>query len=670
MPTQYTQISTPVRRLLWWLIGGLLLLGGLSLVASSLLQKKAEQWLAERGLEAQIDYLYLSLPNLRLQARGVELHNAEGRGLRARELMLDYSWWQLLRGRLQLQRAYLDGAYMDLESSAGERGRQWEVGGWALGQGERKDKDLRLLLEWVRLRDSRLCYRHRPQWPTPSCVQFGDLRARDFLLTMQREGDEPLNLGIAAERLRIGDLLIREKNADVADLVLVKLDLSGGIYRKPGNQITADKLSATMFGSCPPERWADALRGLTRLVGHCGTARQLQLAGELQFGFGHGAEVHWHRASGQGVQLRHRDRRWQNWRAQTLAIDEFSYIRDARDLSWQRAGASAFDWCIPGLRNDAHHYCVRAGTMHLPEPVTFDWSQGLSVAAGSSRLQQVQLLDVAAGKNRDPITAHRIALGDLSYSGATRLLQVEGLDLASASGCIPGQLWQQPDHCVRLAGLHTAEPLQLRFGAKRKQLPWGLSSGPLRLAQLRVQRDKSTELELQKLYWQRMNFLGGEEPLLVQDLGLQSLSGCLPEAMLPERLRPLCADVSRLDGRGTFAWRGGSDSYLILGQLKLQRILLAERRGSDRGLLLQQLHTGEGFFRRNADGDNPWIDDNSAQPSPAVPSLKQSAKTAGARGILPTGYRLRRRARSASRRRLQIAGGQPRGLRRPERQPH
>ncbi|WP_250459396.1 DUF748 domain-containing protein [Microbulbifer litoralis] len=640
------------RRLLWWLVAVLLLLGVMSIAASTIVAGKVERWLESRGLSAQIDYLHVSVPRLSLLARGVQAENRDGRGFRARELLLDYSWWQLLRGRWKLQRVSLEGAYMDLESSAVERGRQWEIGGWALGQGPRRDRDLQLLFERVRIRDSRLCYRHRPAWPTPSCVRFGNLSARDFQLGMQRSGDEPLDLTIGAHKLGLGNLLIETRGSDFINTALVELALSEALYRRaPGNRITADSLAVRMFGSCPPQRWAEALPALGRLVGHCATARQLQLSGDLLFSFGRGAEVRWHRAGGREIALRHRDRRWQNWRAQTLAIDDFDYLRDRRRITWQRAAADGFDYCPGAWRNREHHYCVRAGSLQLPDPVRLGWGDGFNADAGPGRLQRTRLLDLA-GDNRNPLTLHRTALGTLSYRGRERLLSIDGVDMESASGCVPGGLWNEPDYCARLAGLHSPETVEVRFASKAAQRSWGFASGPLKLAQLRLQRGSQPQFQLQRLHWQHIDLLGAGGPLLLQDFGLQSASGCVPQPLLPQRLRPLCADLRRLRGEGHFAWQGGDDSYLIFGDVQLQRLLLSDRPDSARGLLLERLAVGEGFYRRHSDGDNPWIDAGDI-PADILPvtagtgvaeSAGEAADIGAEKGLLPEELARRRAA--------------------------
>ncbi|MCX2841592.1 DUF748 domain-containing protein [Microbulbifer thermotolerans] len=593
------------RRLLWWLVAILLLLGIANLAAGTLLAAQVERWLKERGLDAEIGHLQLSVVNLQLVVSDVRAKNGSGRGFRARELMLDYSWWQLLRGRIQFQRAYLDGAYMDLESRSSESGRRWEVGGWALGQGPRRDRDFRLLLEQVRIRDSTLCYRHRPDWTSPGCVDFGELRVRDFLLGLQRTGDVPLDITIGTDKLNLRNLLITEKASGAVDATLVELALSDGLYRRPGNRISADTLKAQMFGSCPPQRWADALPALQRLVGHCGVARRLQLKGDLLFSFGKSGEVRWRAAQGQDIALRYANLVWHNWRAHRLALKEFHYRRAQKTLRWQSAGASDFDWCPSGLRDKQHHYCSRAGTLMLPDPVTFDWRKKITISTGPSRLKRVQLLDLAQSR-RNPFSANLALLGALEYRGETGILSIDGVDLESASGCIPGQLWHQPDYCVRLAGLSGSEQFQVQFGSRTVQRPWGFASGPLRLSQFSMATEGRPQLQLRKLHWQRINLLGAGAPFLLQDFALQFLSGCLPDGLLPEKLHPLCGELANFNGRGHFAWQRGEAGYLIAGELSLGRLRLADQL-SGGGLLLQKLHTGEGILRRSADSDHPWV---------------------------------------------------------------
>lgn len=639
MPTKSHPPTDIFRRLLWWLVIGLLLLGAASVAVSALLAARIELWLERRGIETEIDYLQVSIPRLRLIARGFRGENADGRGFHARELMLDYSWWQLLHGRMRLQRAYLDGAYIDLESFDSDGERLWEVFGWELSKGKRKDRDFQLVFDSVRIRDSRLCYRHKPIWPTPSCLRFNELQAQDFLLGLQRSGDEPLQVTIAAEQLDLHELLVREKNARAYNTALVQLDLSSAHYVHPAERITAERVAVKQFGSCPPERWAEALPALRHLIGHCATARRLELENDLLFVIGGDAEVHWQRANGQGVQLRHRNRRWQNWRAETVAINDFEYLDEQESLGWQSAGASAFDWCPGGLRDRAHHYCVRAGTLRLPQPVLFDWTGKLSVSAGASRLQQTQLLDMA-GANRNPLTAHLAVLGALRYRGETRILEVDALELESASGCVPGAMWQQPDHCVQLAGLRTNEEFQLRFPSQAQHQPWGFASGPLQLAQFRLRRDDHPQLQLQKLHWQHIKMMAASgsagAPLLLRDFGLQSLSGCVPDTLLPGEWRPLCAELNTLAGNGSFAWLGGQHGYAIFGELRLERLLLADRLNGDKGLLLQQLHTGQGYMRRSVDGDHPWItaDTNDTVVTPVTGAPSPPREVVEEKGVL------------------------------------
>lgn len=630
---QSSQFIASLKRLFRWLVVGLLLLGLLSITASILVRAGIEHWLQERGMESQIDHVYVSIPTLSLYLHGVRIKNERGRGFRTRELMLDYSWWQLLRGRLQLQRVYLDGADMDLESWREAGHRRWDVGGWVLGVDPPLDRDLRLVFEILRVRDSRLCYRHRPQWQTPTCIDFTDLYARDFLVRLLRHGDEPLQIKIGADRLRLRNLLVRDQGEDDANTALVELDLSEGLFTSIGTRITATRLEAEQFASCPPERWAEVRRGLRRVIGHCGAARKLQLKGELLFSFGPDARVQWQRASGRGILLRHSNRRYPNWRADTLAMNRFRYAREEKKLTWHRAGATVFDWCPSAWRDREHHYCVRAGTLQLPEPVTFDWSRRLNVHTTGGRLQQTRLLDWA-GDVRNPLTLHDTRIGELNYTGAERSLEFRGLEMGSASGCIPGRLWQTNDFCLRMAGLRTPEPLQIRFASRREGQPWGFDSGRLALAEFSLKRHGQPQLQVRELRWQRISLSGSGSPLRLQDFDLKFLSGCLPDALLPQRLRSLCADVRRLSGVGSFAWTDGDDGYLILGELWLERMLLADRLNSDRGLLLRQLHTGHGYFRRQSDSDNPWIDDDRTRRS-ATSLASDKADDDTEKGLLP-----------------------------------
>ncbi|WP_237067501.1 DUF748 domain-containing protein [Microbulbifer guangxiensis] len=622
MPKPSSGASNFPNRLLWWLFGSVLFVGALSIALSAWLPGRLEQWLQQRGLEADIGRLWFSIPRLALYVRDVRVENPEGRGVDAEQLVLNYSWLDLLRGRLRLQEAYLTGVDMDLASELTADGRLWEVAGWALGVGgERRDRDLQLAIERLHIRDSRLCYLARPYWQQPECLRFSDLTVHDWTLSAQRSGDETLQLKIGADQLDLRDLLVRTEGSERDHTVIVKLALEEGLFARPGNRITADELVVRRFGSCLPEHWAEAIPAMDRVIGHCATARQLNLTGNVVAAFGAEAEVGWHRGQGQVVQLRYANRRWQNWRAETLALNEMHFSRAEKSLRWSDAGATGFDWCPPGLRDLQHHLCIRAGSLTLPDPVTFDWQRGLVVEADAGRLQQTQLQDLATA-NRNPLTIHDIRLSALQYRGRERMLTLERLQVESASGCVPGAVWQLPDHCLRLAGLRSGEELQLRFPDSARSLPWGFASGPLSVGQLRLERSGGEPLQLRQLRWQQLRALGGpgstDEPLLLREPNLLSLKGCVPDSLLPKGLRPLCTELHSLQGTGTFAWAAGDDGYLIFGELQLQRLLLGDRRDGGEGLLLQQLHLGSGFLRPQADAGNPWAATDAAAASSAA----------------------------------------------------
>ncbi|KUJ83594.1 hypothetical protein AWR36_006985 [Microbulbifer flavimaris] len=623
MPKLSDGSSASSNRLMWWLLGIVLSVGALSLVLSAWLHVRLERELQQRGLEAEIGRLWFSIPRLALELRNVRVQNSEGRGLDAEELVLDYGWLDLLRGRLRLQQAELVGVDMDLASTITDAGRRWEVAGWALGAGgERRDRDLWLGIGRLHIRDSRLCYLARPAWQKPSCLRFAELHTRDWFLSLERTGNEPLQLQVGAGQLDIRNLLVRPEGGERDHTVIVKLALEEGLFARPGNRITTDELVVRRFGSCLPARWGEAIPALGRVVGHCATARRLNLAGDVVAAFGAEAEVGWQRGQGQAVQLRYANRRWQNWRAETIALKEAHFSRREKSLRWAEAGASGFDWCPPGLRDTEHHLCLRAGSVGLPDPVTFEWTDGMAVEVGSGRLQQTQLLDLA-GQIRNPLTLHDIRLAALGYRD--RRLTVSRLQMESGSGCVPGALWQVPDHCVRLAGLRGEEELQVQFADSRQSLPWGVASGPLTVGQFHLAREGQEPLQLRQLRWQQLRALGGSgsmaEPLLVRDPELLSLQGCVPDTLLPDRLRPLCTELQSLTGQGTFAWAGGEDGYLIFGDLQLQRLLLGDRRGGSDGLLLQQLAVGNGFLRPKVGGGISWASADASATDPGSNDL-------------------------------------------------
>ncbi|WP_299586701.1 DUF748 domain-containing protein [uncultured Microbulbifer sp.] len=604
MPTEPADHKNHFRHLLWWLIGALLLLEGFSLVVSGLVRDKASAWMAERGLDFQAQYFRVSLLDLSVLVVDARAINREGRGFSAQEILLDYSWWQLLRGRANLPRASVSGAYMDLQSAPGERHRAWEVGGWSLAQSERKDRNFHLMIGSARIRNSELCYLHRPIWSTASCVYVGDVDARDFSLGLRRKGDVPLEVDIAAVEIQLRELLARERSAVRHNTTLAEVHLKAVDFRWPSLRTEAESFSAELFSSCPPQQWADAIQGLQRLIGHCAAARRLQAAGDLKFDFGRVAMAQWRRASGEGVVLRRSDQRWQDWRAETIAIRDFDYVRPIKRLRWGSAGATAFDWCPKQLRDSERHFCVRATTLNLPGPTKFDWSQRLKISTGPSRAQQVRYLDVAQ-PHRQPLTAQQARLGPLEFDIVSRILSVGSLSVDSASGCVPGALWHKPDHCVRLAGLRGEEKVALRFGSSQKKIPWGFASGPVHLAQMQLVGLAEERLRLRKLQWQSIDTLASGTPYSIQNFSLLSLSGCLSRGLLPDGWGPLCAQVNSLQGRGNFAWQRGEEGYAIFGKLGVQRLMLGDSTSGNSGLLLQKLASGAGYFRREPVED-PW----------------------------------------------------------------
>ncbi|WP_299942078.1 DUF748 domain-containing protein [uncultured Microbulbifer sp.] len=616
MPPELTQKNTFFTCLLWWLIGGLLLVEGLSIAASGLVRDKTSAWLVQRGLDFHADYLRVSPLDLRVIVVGARAFNSEGRGFSAREVMLDYSWWQLLRGRVQLARASVSGASLDLQSTQDALQQVWEVGGWNLGRGKSRDRDFHLAIGRAKVQDSKICYRYRPAWTAPTCAHIGNMYARDFRLALWRKGEAPLKVTIDAAEIQLHELLAKIKGAPEYNTTLAHLSLDGGNFRWPSLRTAAESFQVAFFASCPPQQWADALSGLQRLIGHCAAARHLSAEGDLKFGFGLTGFAHWHRARGEEILLRRSDQRWQDWRAGTIAINAFDYVRSTQHLRWRRAGATDFDWCPRDLRNTNHHFCFRAKTLQLPEATTFDWRHRLKVTTGPSRVQQMRYLDMVRPRN-NPLTVQQAVFGPLEFDIVSRILSVASLRIDSANGCVAGALWQRPDQCVRLAGLLGDESVALRFGSIAKKVPWGFASGLLSLAHFRLEGLGEEQLQLQKLKWHSLDTLAAGTPLSISDFTLQSLSGCLSKGLLPKGWQSLCAELNNLDGRGNFAWQHGADAYAIFGQLQLQRLKLSDSVEGNKGLLLQKLDIGEGYYRRTAVA-SPWADAGQGSGTPAA----------------------------------------------------
>ena len=638
------------RRLIWLLVFVLLFVGALNIFLASILPGAIQRWLSERGLEARIEHIQLSLPRLRAGLRGVNVRNQQGRGFDAREATLGLSWWYLLQGKIHVKLVELEGVHFDLESLPGKRGRIWEIGGWLLGEGEKKDKNWRVDLAAARLRDAVVCYQHKPQWTTASCAQIDELELEDLYIAARRQGPEPLQFSLGADDLYLRNLLawdelpetgangntstaptaeagegdMRKSGRESPTLVVSRLKISDGLFLRPGNRLTADYVYTRKFAGCPPQRWAEALPALKRITGHCASTRRLELKGPLTFAFGKQAEVAWRRATGQEVRLRFANRRLPNWRAETIAINTFELQRTEKQLTWQSAGSSGFSWCPSRWRTKQHHYCLRAESLRLPLPTEMAWADGFDFATREPALQQGSLVDMDQAKPPgNPLNLQQLQAESITYTGARRRLELPGLKLDGAAGCIPGALWQSPDHCLQLTRLAAPEALVVNFPHKIRGQSLGFSSGPFQLERLRLapagaNKDSiaSDQLRVNNLHWARAALGSAEDAQLVQDFGVMQLAGCVPERWWPggeKSAGDLCLQLTDLIGDGSFSLQTGETPHLILGQLKLEQLFLsdylADVPDASRGVLLSQLQIGNGLFRRSTrqlgEGEEP-----------------------------------------------------------------
>lgn len=649
-------------RLLWLLVFTLLLIGALNISTSLLLPGVIQRWLHERGLEAQIEHLNVSLPRLRAHARGVQVRNASGRGFHVRDATLGLSWWDLLRGKIHVNFADVEGAYMDLVSEPGERGRVWEIGGWHLPEGPKRAKDWRVNLATTRVRNSVICYLNKPQWKTPSCARIGNLEVEHFFVSGHREGQEPLKFSIGAEDFLLENLLawdeptqhisgdsfqedlpeslqeslqerargltrwlekgdMRNAPEQSPNVAVVRLEARHTRFERPGNLLTTSEVFTRKFAGCSPKRWEQAVPGMGLLTGHCAMARRLQIKGPARFSFGKQSEIAWHRVDGQEVRLRYRNRRFPNWHAQSIAMNDFDFVRDAKTLRWQSGGATGFSWCPNPWRSNMHHYCIRAGSLRLPQPTNFDWSAGFNADLAEASLDRGSVVDLDAPTSQpDPLDVKDLKLALLQYRNSKRQFHLQQLSLNAASGCVPGQLWGREDHCVSLSQLQVPQDLMLQLARKspRGSWPaqsWALQSGPFSLDkwQLSPGGEKKTgvtgassaqpgdELALSALHWRRAELFPDKKNYLLEDFALQQLSGCVPDGIMPQRLSPLCIRAEQLQGQGDFVFAHSESPYLILGELGLESLLLSDHLApggtQQTGVALKQLKTGTGFFR-------------------------------------------------------------------------
>ncbi|MBN8430452.1 DUF748 domain-containing protein [Microbulbifer salipaludis] len=633
------------RRLLWLLVFALLLIGALNILVAVMLPGAVQRWLQERGLEAQIEHIDVSLPRLRTHLRGVSVRNESGRGFNVQEATLGLSWWQLLQGKIHVNRVELDGAYLDLVSSLGEYGRVWEIGGWRLKEGgEKKPKDWRVDLTAGSLRNTVVCYQHKPQWATPSCARIGSLNIDDFFVSGLRElVDEPLQFLIGADKMALDNVLAwdelpeptssggaggRTRETGAGDrrksaqenpiLAVVRFKTRQVRFERPANRLSLSEATTRKFAACLSERWGEAVPGLRRVTSHCGTTRRLQVRGPASFSFGKQSEVAWYRINGQEVRLRYQNRRHPNWHAETIAINDFDFVRDAKSLQWQSAGASGFSWCPNRLRTGTsqagrHHYCIRAGSLRLPQPTIFAWQDGFRADLTEASLTQGTVVDLDAPRPPvNPFNANNLRLASLQYRNDRRRLGIENLSLDGASGCIPGQLWGRVDHCVQLNQWLIPETINLQFAREipRENQPaqrWAVESGPFSLKKFKLwpadaaPGDVENQLLLANLDWRRMELSPSAQRYLLEDLHLQALQGCVPDGWLPQRLSPLCGQLQQLRAEGDFVFAGKPEPSLVLGELALDSLLLSDHLSRDpdaqTGLVLQKLSTGNGLFR-------------------------------------------------------------------------
>lgn len=601
---QTSLVQTKTQRWLWLAVFPILLYGVLTIAASALLPGVIQKWLAEHGLEAQIEYVQLSLPRLHAELRGVRVYNPGGRGVQAGRVSIGFSWLQLLRGRVYPTELGLSDASIDIASFSTKQRRLWEIAGWKLTGKPASKFQWHWLLKTAQLNRVEVCYLHRPEWPTPSCARIDTLTIQDLLISAQRTETESLKLEIGANNLQLEDLIVRDIGSDTPRMALVDLHITEGYYKLPDNRLTFAKVKSHKFSSCPSKRWAKALPALGNLIGHCTSAQQLQIKGPMAFTFGREAQVDWRQVNGRGISLRYNNKRFPNWHAETIELNNFFYQRNENQLHWQSSNATGFDWCPKLWRAQMYHYCLRANSLQLPNIVSFNWQQNFQLLIGSVDSKQTQLVDLANNNpSIKPVIVNHTHLDALQYHANQRLLKLNNLSIDRIKGCIPERLWKDGAYCVQLKELLLPNSGKLYFPIETatQDQDWGFSSGVASLHFFSVSQPENTDqntklLSLNNLNWHKVRLVSHSSPLQIHSLNLDKFSGCIPNALLKGGINNLCAKVNKLYSRGNFEFSFKENKYAIWGDFSLASLQLADQLLPGSGLHLSHLKIGQGNF--------------------------------------------------------------------------
>ncbi|MCH9692474.1 MAG: DUF748 domain-containing protein [Gammaproteobacteria bacterium] len=498
----------------------------------------------------------------------------------------------------------MSDAAIDIASFSTKQRRLWEIAGWKLAGKPASKFQWHWLLKTAQLNRVEVCYLHRPEWATPSCARIDTLTVQDLLISAQRTETEPLKLEIGANNLQLENLIVRDIGSDTPRMALVDLHITEGYYKLPDNRLTFAKVKSHKFASCPPKRWAKALPALGNLIGHCTSAQQLQITGPMAFTFGREAQVDWRQVNGRGISLRYNNKRFPNWHAETIELNNFFYQRNENQLHWQSSNATGFDWCPKFWRTQMYHYCLRANSLQLPNTVSFNWQQHFQLLIGSVDSKQIQLVDLANNNpSIEPVIADHTHLDALQYHANQRLLKLNNLSINRIKGCIPERLWKDGAYCVQLKELllPTSGKLYFPIETATQDQDWGFASGVASLQFFSISRPENTDqntklLSLNNLNWHKIRLFRDSYPLEIHSLNLDKFSGCIPNTLLKGGINNLCAKVNKLYSRGNFEFSFKENQYAIWGDFSLAYLQLADQLLPGSGLHLNHLKIGRGKF--------------------------------------------------------------------------
>ncbi|GMG87983.1 DUF748 domain-containing protein [Biformimicrobium ophioploci] len=587
--------------LLWGLAGVALVLALFSFCVSLVLPGVVERWLRAEGIEAEVQHVDIAPLPLRLVLHGVSGRNRDDRGFKVDHLALDFSWFGLLRRRLQLQHILLDGVHLDVARKApgaingtpstsetpNTKGTI-EVAGFTLPiPGEADDGDggsaWGLRVDNLRALDTALCLHDLATGEAAQATECAQLSRLHLKQLAFHPGSDERGPALRVDDLSLASLVLREPGSGRRDLSLHNLSLSGLMLDDGAFDI--DQFAFQRFAGCA----SPLLQQLASLpqTEHCLEIRALSLFGPLGMRWGDAADFHWQGAEVSGLALRLRSEYRPLLQLQQARFGKGKWAASSQVLDLYDVNLNGARWCPP---RDLARWAEASGSACLGI-ATFGFDDYLRVRLRDNfalQLPDIHLRDLSLTNPDTPAKGVRLEsvdLDSLDYVQARKRAVFGNLAIRGLQGCLP-EAWALPDvACIELPALTFSGRSELKLGIAEADAAgedsFGIATGALALERLVLRKKGAAELlAVQGLNWQGAIFLGPETPFSMRDGSLDKLDGCLPAGLIDDVSEPLCARASNLKigGRLHVAVRelavldseedsGGDEEYAVLVQV-------------------------------------------------------------------------------------------------------